>query len=152
MKSTDEGSHVSRPKVLFLGSLAILALLLAAGCPLALKKAGFIRLQIDPTGSSKGIAVADFEVTGLRIRVQDAVGGIMETIDWGAMEGSRSYLILVKQAGECEIEVTHIGEQKGEAVQAFESEVFEVQAMRITVIHIVPGCIGLIRVEGGTQI
>ena len=126
---------------------ALLALLLMAGCPLALKKAGFIRLQIDPTGSSKGIAVGDFGVTGLRIRVRDAAGEILETIDWDAAEGSRNYLVLVKQAGEYEIEVIHFGEHEGDAIQAAESEVFEIQAMRITVIDIVPGCIGLIRVE-----
>jgi hypothetical protein len=137
-----------KSKALLLGSLAILVLLAAAGCPLALKKAGFIRLQIDPTGSSKGIAVADFEVTGLRIRVRAAAGEIMETIDWAAIEGPRSYLVPVKQGGEYEIEVIHFGEHEGETVQATEREVFEVQAMRITMIDIVPGCIGLIRVEG----
>jgi len=138
---------MSRRKLWLLGSLAILALLSAAGCPLELKKAGFIRLQIDPTGSSKGIAVADFEVTGLRIRVRDAAGKIMETIDWAAIEGPRSYLVPVKQGGEYEIEVIHFGEHEGEAVQTTEREAFEVQAMRITMIHIVPGCIGLIRID-----
>lgn len=132
-------------KTLLLCILAAAALL-AAGCPLLLE-GGLIRLQIDTAAESRGIAAGELEVTGLRIRVCDPAGGNLETISWDPAEGSRSYLILVKPAGECEIEVTHVGEQEGEAVQAAESEVCEVQARRITVIDIVPGCIGVIRIQ-----
>jgi hypothetical protein len=132
-------------KTLLLGILAVAALL-AAGCPLLLE-GGLIRLQIDTAAESRGIAVGDLEVTGLRIRVHDPAGEILETIDWDAAEGPRSYLVLVKQAGECEIEVTRFGEKEGEVVQAAESEVFEVQARRITIIDIVPGCIGVIHIQ-----
>ena len=137
---------MSRSKALLVGALAILALLAGVGCPLPLE-GGLIRLQIDTTAESRGIAIGAFEVTGLRIQVRDPVGEDLEAVCWDAAEGSRSYLILVKRAGECEIEVTHIGEQEGEAVQAAEKEVFEVQARRITVIDIVPGCIGMIRIQ-----
>jgi len=137
---------MSRRKLWLLGSLAVLLLMMGAGCLLPLE-GGLIRLQIDTTAESRGIAAGDFEVTGLRIHLRKPAGEVLEAIDWDAAEGPRSYLIPVKQAGEYEIEVTHIGEQEGEAVQAAESEVFEVQAMKITVIDIVPGCIGVIRIQ-----
>jgi len=136
---------MSRPKALLEGALAILALLAGVGCPLPLQ-GGLIRLQIDTTAESRGIAIGDFGVTGLRIRVRDPAGEVLEMIDWDASEGPRSYWIPVRQAGECEIEVSHFGQKDGEEVQADESEVFEVQARRITVIDIVPGCIGVIRI------
>ena len=127
------------------GCSLLLLLLLAAGCPLPLE-GGLIRLQIDTTAESKGIAVGDVEVTGLRILVRESAGEVLEAIDWDAEEGRRSYLVLVKKAGEHEIEVNHFGGQDGEAVQAAESEVFEVKARRITIIDVVPGCIGVIRI------
>ena len=57
-------------------------------------------------------------------------------------------MIPVKQQGEHHIEVTHFGERDGEQVQATESAAFSIQAMKITVIDVVPGCIGMIRVVG----
>jgi hypothetical protein len=45
--------------------------------------------------------------------------------------------------------VTHFGQNEvGEQVQATESAAFQIRAMGITVIDIVPGCIGMIHVEG----
>jgi hypothetical protein len=108
---------------------------------------GIIRLQIDPTAASKGIAVGDFEVTGLEIRIRGPEGEQLKTIHWNAFEGSRSYLIPVREAGEHEIEVTHFGCLDKEAIEAVEASAFEVQARKITVIDIVPGGIGLIRIE-----
>lgn len=105
-----------------------------------------IRLQIDTAAESRRIEVGDFEITELRIRVRDPAGEILETIDWDAGEGPHGYWISVPKAGDCEIEVNHFGEQEGEPVQAAEREVFEVQSRRITVINIVPGCIGVIRI------
>jgi hypothetical protein len=51
----------------------------------------------------------------------------------------------VKQLGQHRIEVTHFGEREGEQVQASESASFDIRAMKITVIDILPGCIGMIR-------
>jgi hypothetical protein len=137
---------MSRRKLWLLGSLAILALLTVAGCPLA-GVVGFIQLQIDPAAASKGIDSGEFPVTGLEIRLRDPEGQDLQTIRWKTGEGSRSYLIPVREAGEHEIEVTHLGIRGEEAIQAVEASVFEVQAKKITVIDIVPGCIGVIRVQ-----
>jgi archaellum component FlaG (FlaF/FlaG flagellin family) len=136
-----------RQKVLLLGSLVILALLAVAGCPLLLGKVGYIELQILAPTASKGIAVSDFEVTGLRIQVRDPEDEVLKRIDWSAEEGPQCYLIPVKQVGEHEIEVTHLGERDGEIVEAAESAVFDVQAKVITIIEVKPGRIGEIFIE-----
>ena len=139
-------SNMSPAKALLTGALAVLALLAGVGCPLPLE-GGLIRLQIDTASESRRIEVGDFEVGGLRIRVRDPAGEVLETIDWDAAEGPRTYWIPVPKAGDCEIEVIHFGEQEGESVQAAEREVFEVPARRVTSVDIVPGCIGVIRIQ-----
>ena len=45
--------------------------------------------------------------------------------------------------------MTHDGLREGQPVQATESAAFTIRAMKITIIDIVPGCIGVIRVAGG---
>ena len=136
-----------RRKVLLLGSLAILSLLAVAGCPLP-GEVGYIKLQILAPVASKGITVSDFEVTGLQIQVRDPRDEVLETIDWEAEEGPQCYLILAKRSGEHGIDVIHFGEHDGEMVEAAESAVFDIPAMAITVIDVVPGRIGVIRIEG----
>ena len=146
-------------KVLLLSSLAMLVLFLGFGCSLLLRDAGgvpasdgwYIKLQIKAPAASKGITVTEYQVTGLQIEVRDPEDEVLQTINWEAEDGSKSYLVPVNQLGQYEIEVTHIGEQSGQTVEATESAVFNIQAMVITVIDIVPGCIGLIKVEPGGQ-
>jgi hypothetical protein len=140
---------MSRTKIFLLGNLTILALVV--GCPLLPGKVGYIKLQIDTTAASKGIEVVDFEVIGLQIQVRDPVDELLKTIDWEAEEGPRYYLIPAKHPGEHKIEVTHFGGREGEVVQASESTVFDVRAKVITVIEVVPGSIGVIRVESGEE-
>jgi len=135
-----------RHKVLLLASLAVLALLLASGCPLP-GVVGFIKLQVLAPAASRGIEVGDFKVTGLRIQVRDPEEQLRDTVDWDAEEGPRCYYIPVKRAGEHGIELTHFGERNGDMVEASESAVFDVRARKITVIEVVPGRIGVIRVE-----
>ena len=138
---------MSRTKVLFLGGLAILVLLVGAGCPQLHGVVGFIKLQIDTTAASKGITVGDFEVTSLGIQVRDPEGEVLKSIDWETKDGPRFYLIPVKEPGEHKIEVTHIGEREGKTVQAVGSAAFDVPARQVTVIDIVPGCIAVIRIQ-----
>ncbi len=143
---------MTRVKALLLGSLAVLALLLAFGCSLLPREdtgvgAGwYIKLQIRALAGSKGITVTEFDVTGLDILVRDPAGEVLQAIDWAAAEGTQTYLVPVKQVGEHQIEVTHYGQRDGEDVQATENAAFGIQAMKITVIDVVPGCIGVIRV------
>jgi hypothetical protein len=140
-------------KVLLLGSLAVLVLLLLFGCaPLLREEAGggwYIKLQISATAGSKGITVSEYPVTGLQIEVRDPEDEVLQAIDWQAVEGSKSYLIPVHELGQYEIAVKHIGEKDGQTVEAMESAAFEIKRMAITVIDVVPGCIGVINVEGG---
>jgi hypothetical protein len=144
---------MSRKHVLLLGSLAALALMLACGCSLLPKDdsgtgAGwYIRLQIRTPASAKGITVSEFDVTGLNIQVRDPAGELLESIDWAPGDDS-TYLVPVKQLGQHQLVVTHFGEREGESVQAMEEAFFEIRAMKITVIDIVPGCIGVVRVNG----
>jgi hypothetical protein len=142
-------------KVLLGGSVALLVLLLTLGCSLLARDDGaapeaggwYIRLQVQAPGS-KGITVTDFNVTGLNIQVRDPAGEVLQSIDWLVAEGAQTYTVPVKQVGEHQIEVTHFGEHDGEQAQATESAAFSIQAMKITVIDIVPGGIGLMRVVG----
>ncbi len=136
------GSHTRR---CLLGSLAILLLLAGAGCPLA-GMIGLIKLQIDPTGASKGLTVGDFEVTGLTIELRDSEGETLRTIEWEAEEGPRRYLIPAV-SGEHEIEVTHFGQRNNSLVEVVDTATFDVRKREVTVVEVVPGCIGVIRIE-----
>ena len=146
---------MSGRKVLWLGSVAALALMLIAGCSLMPREGTgsedgwYIQLQVQAPAASKGITVTDFNVTGLNIQVRDPAGEVLQAIDWAAAEGTQTYLVAVTQQGEHQIEVTHFGERNGELVQATERAAFNIQAMKITVIDVVPGCIGVIHVTPG---
>jgi hypothetical protein len=143
LKST---SDMSGKKVQLLG-LAILVLLAGVGCPHLPGVVAFISLQIDPTGAAKGLSIGDFEVTRLEIRVLDPEDEVLKTIAWRTRYGPQAYLLPVKETGEYEIEVTHFGYREDEAVQAFDSAVFDVPARQITVIDVVPGCAAVIRIQ-----
>ncbi len=141
------GRHRCRSRALLLAGLAILVALAVAGCPYLGGVIGFIKLQIDPTGASKGITLGDFEVTGLDIQVRDLGGEVLKSIEWDSGDGPRFYLIPVKEPGEHEIDVTHYGKRDGEAVEALDTAVFDVPARDVTIVDVVPGCIGVIRIE-----
>jgi hypothetical protein len=136
-----------RSKALLVGSLAILVLLAGVGCPHLPGVVGFIRLQIQAPEGSKGITVGDFEVTGLNIQVRDSEDEVLKTIEWEAKDGPRFYLVPVKEPGEHEIEVTHFGKRDGEVVEAVDIAVFDIPAKEVTVIDVVPGRIGVIRIQ-----
>ncbi len=147
-----------RKGALLRAGLALPALLMAVlGCsllqredPVAAPGPGrYIQLQIQAPAASKGITVTDFEVTALQILVRDPAGEALQTMDWQAAEGPQTYMVPVKQLGEHQLEVTHLGMLDGQQAQATERAAFNIQAMVITVIDIVPGCIGVIDVEGG---
>ena len=109
----------------------------------------YIKLIIDrPPTLLKAITVTEYDVTGLAIVVRDPDGEVIQTLDWEAEDGPTSYLIPVEQQGEHKIFVTHISEQKGEVVEVTESATFNIQTMVITVIEVIPGCVGLIRIGG----
>jgi hypothetical protein len=149
-------------KGLLIAGLAMLSLIALGGCSLLLRDdavtpAGsgwYIQLRIQvPAAASKAITVTEYDVTALQILVCGPDGKELQTINWQATEDEvteepQTYLVPVKQLGEHQIEVIHFGEYEGEPVQATESAKFNIQAMKITVIDIVPGCIGLIRVNG----
>lgn len=147
---------MSRRKVLFLAGLAAMVLLAVFGCSLLVRDdsaepAGsgwYIKLRIQVPPAAKGITVSEVGVTGLQIRVLDPLDLELLTIDWAVGQGGKDYVVPVAQPGEHEIEVTHYGLQEGQPVQVTESATFTIRAMKITVIDIVPGCIGAIRVEG----
>ncbi len=132
---------------------------LAFGCSLLLRDASgvpasdgwYIKLQIKAPAASKGITVTEYQVTDLQIEVRDPEDAVLQTIDWEAADGAKSYLIPVNQLGEYEIAVTHVGQKNGQSVEATESATFNIQAMVITVIDITPGCIGVIKVESSGQ-
>jgi len=147
---------MTRTKYVLLAGATVLALVLAFGCSLLPRDdrgmtagAGwYIKLQIQAPAGSKGITVSEFDVTALSILVRDPDGVLLKDIDWEVGQGFKSYDVPVKQLGEYTIQVIHVGERDGEQVLATESAIFTIRAMKITVIDIVPGCIGVIRVAG----
>jgi hypothetical protein len=139
--------------------LALLIVFLACGCSLFLQDdlntgeqtGWYIKLNIHQPPASKAISVSEYEVTGLVIKVRDPADELIRTIKWEVAEGSTSYKIPVTQQGLHKIVVTHIGKKDSQVVEAKESAMFNIQPMVITVIDLIPGCIGLIRVEAGGE-
>ena len=131
--------------------IVVLTLALLFGCDLLWEPperiGGYIQLNVGDPGA-KAIDVRDYDVTALSIAVYDPEDELLESIEWDAAEGPQSYSVRVHQAGSHRIEVTHIGENNGEVVEADESAEFDIMPMVITVIDITPGAIGLIRVDG----
>jgi hypothetical protein len=138
-------------RVWFLAGIVVLCLATLFGCDLLWeppeRSGGYIQLNIgDPR--AKAINVSDYDVTALSIAVYDPEDKLLKSIDWNANEGDQSYSVKVNQSGTHRIEVTHIGENNGEVVEADESAEFDIAPMVITVIDITPGAIGLIRIDG----
>jgi hypothetical protein len=115
------------------------------------KDGWYIKLNIDPASGSKAINVTEYTVTELLIKVYDPDEQLIQTVHWYAGDGSQSYLIPVGEQGQYEIQITHIGEKNGDDYEVSESAVFNMQAMTITVIDIVPGFIGEINIEPGDE-
>jgi len=145
-------------KAVLLGSVVLLTLALGFGCSLLPREEsgaalGYsIKLRIQTPAAAKGITVGEFDVTGLHIEVLDPAEQVLASIEWVAAEGMKSYDVPVPQPGLYRIVVTHMGGSEEDPVQATEEAAFEIRAMKITVIDIVPGGIGLIWVEGEASI
>jgi hypothetical protein len=145
---------MSGRKALSLGGVVLLMLVLALGCSLLPKEDAaegdgwYIKLQIQAPAAAKGITVDELDVTGMLIEVMGPGEDVLLSIDWEALEGSQEYLVALPQPGEYRLEVTHFADREGVPVQAEESAAFQIRAMKITVIDLVPGGIGLIWVEG----
>jgi len=145
---------MTRGKTILLAGATALALVLAAGCSLLPREnvadgdGWYIKLRVQAPAASKGITVDELDVTGMAIQVLGPGEDVLQSIDWHAAEGSAEYLVAMPQLGEYRLEVTHLGERDGVPVRAKESAAFEIRAMKITVIDVVPGGIGLIWVEG----
>jgi hypothetical protein len=58
----------------------------------------------------------------------------------------------VHELGQYKIAVKHFGEKDGRSVEATECAAFNIKRAVITVIDVVPGCIGVINVSGGGEI
>ena len=99
--------------------------------------------------AAKAIAVTQYDVTGLAIEVRDPDGKVIGDISWQAGDGTRTYQVPISMAGEHQVTVVHSGVQDGRSVQATETGSFNIQAMKITVISIIPGQIGTIGVDAG---
>ena len=146
---------MSRRKVLLLAGLAAMVLLAVIGCSLLVRDetgvpagaGGSIQIRIQAPAAAKGITVTDFDVTGMNIQVLDPQDLPLAVINWAPEDGTQSYTVAL-QPGEYEVAVTHDGLREGQPVQATESAAFTIRAMKITIVDIVPGCIGVIDVGG----
>jgi hypothetical protein len=143
-------------KVALVTAVMLLIIATLLGCSVVMKddfeeSDWYIKLNINPTATAKAITVTEYDVTELAIEVYDPQGVLIEEISWQVAEGQQSYLIPVSEQGQYEIVVTHIGEENGEVVEAEESALFNIQAMVITVIDIIPGYIGVINIEPGGE-
>jgi hypothetical protein len=139
-------------RVLGLAGILVLVLGLLFGCARLFwnddaQSGWYIRLNIGYPGA-KAIGVGEYDVTGLSIAVYDPGDQLLDAIEWDAVEGPKSYVVQVNQAGTHHIEVTHFGDNNGEVVEANESAEFNIQPTVITVIDVTPGMVGLIRVDG----
>ncbi len=134
--------------------LAAAVLFLVLGCALspndpsreAARTGAYIQLSVD-AGSSRSVSVTEYPVTGMDIVVYDPKGQVLQKIGWLASDGSRTYLVPVGRDGEHRLSVTHKSVQDLQEVDATEYATFNILPMVITLIHIVPGRIGLISVD-----
>jgi hypothetical protein len=143
-------------RVLGLAFIVVLALVLLFGCAWLFwdttgQSGWYILLNIGGAGT-KTIVVEEYDVTRVEVELF-APGESLPfyTLTWYAGDDPVSELIPVSEQGEYEIQVTHVGDDNGEPVEAEESATFNIKAMIITVIDIIPGCIGTIEIEPGTE-
>ncbi len=132
------------------------AVLLVLGCSSPIPNGGgstpggqrYIKLTISVPNTSRSITVTEYQVTGMHLEVLDPHDVSLQTIDWDASEGGSSYMIPVSESGEHTLNVTQFGDNEGEPVEVSESASFDIEAMKITVIEIVPGMVAQILVGG----
>ena len=112
----------------------------------------YIRLNIGDPGS-KAISVEEYDVTQVDVGIF-APGETLPfyTLTWYAGDDPVSELIPVSEEGEYEIQVTQVADNNGEPVEAKESASFNIAAMVITVINVIPGAVGVVEVEPGEVI
>jgi hypothetical protein len=135
-------------------AVALSVLMYAAGCSLSVKEyrseqadlGWYISLSIDAP-ESRSVSVSEYRVSRVAIEVDDPAGAVLQNVVWNAGDGPRTYQIPVNREGRHHIAVTHVGVQDGDVVEATESADFNILSMVITLIHIVPGNVGLISVE-----
>ena len=143
-------------KVLTMSVLILLIMAVLIGCPMLLKdstiKSGqYIELNIGSDSAAKAIKVTEYDVTKLEIEIYDPQGVLIDDFSWYPDEGQQSYLIPVTVEGEHEIVVTHISDENGTVIEAVESAFFNIEAMIITAINIIPGFIGYIDITPGSE-
>ena len=128
--------------------------LLTLSCPSPFgpgRDSGMIELTIDKPDTPRLIQVREYTVTSLEIQVFDPAGDLIQEIEWLATEGSRTYRVPARVLGEYEIVVTHVSAAEKPEVRATESEKFFIQAMKITIVDVIPGAIGNINIDGSAQ-
>ena len=143
-------------RVLGLAGIVLLSVAMLFGCAQLFwdttgQSGWYIRLNIGSPGS-KAISVEEYDVTRVEVELFAPGESVpFYTLTWYAGDDPVSELIPVSEQGEYEIQVTHVGNDNGEPVEAEESATFNIKAMIITVIDIIPGCIGTIEIEPGTE-
>jgi len=138
-------------KILTMSAFILLIMAVFIGCPMLLKdstvKSGqYIELNIGSETAAKAITVTEYDVTKLDVEIYDPQGALIDDFSWYPGEGQQSYLIPVTGEGEHEIVVTHISDDNGTVIEAEESAFFNIEAMVITAINIIPGLIGYIEI------
>jgi hypothetical protein len=141
-------------KVLLVTAFVLLIMALLFGCVRrfwdAPQQSGWY-IQLNVGGAeTKAISVEEHDVTRVEVELF-APGESLPfyTLTWYAEDEPVSELIPVSEKGEYRIEVTHVGDGNGEPVEAKESTSFNIVAMVITVINVIPGAVGVIEVESG---
>jgi hypothetical protein len=157
-----EGRQMGRRKMSRLGKwlwfsgTALLVIVMLFGCAQLFwngpqQDGWYIQLNIGDPGA-KAIDVDEYDVTEVDVAIY-APGEELPLwgVTWYAQDPPLSERIPVSQEGQYRIEVTHVSDNNGEPVEAEESATFNIKAMIITVIDIIPGCIGTIEIEPGTE-
>lgn len=111
----------------------------------------YLEIDVSPPVTPKLITVEEYRVTGLLITVTDPEEQEIQVINWEASEGPQRYQIPVTMEGIHEVTVTHISQEGRQTIQASESSTFNIQAMVITEVTVVPGAIGFINIAAPAQ-
>jgi hypothetical protein len=141
-------------KVLLVTAFVLLIMALLFGCARLFwdttgQSGWYIRLNIGDVGA-KAIGVGEYDVTRVEVELFAPEESLpFYTITWYAGDDPVSELIPVSEQGQYRIEVTHVGDDNGEPVEAKEWANFNIAAMVITVINVTPGAVGVIEVEPG---
>ena len=130
-------------------SLLLMAVLFGCAQPVREEMQGAgIRITIVAPQAARAINVSEYEVIALAVELYDPWDDLVATITWEPWEGLQSYVVPLSRTGQYRIEVTHTAEADGDIVEVMEWTYFTIQAMRITVIEVVPGAVLQINVGG----